>query len=74
MEHHQHVPWQLKIAAKIILSRVPLSPRLLNKAGVFRTNAMQDPGYAVGVFAGSPPQLENSKVGARPVHGRSAGT
>jgi hypothetical protein len=50
MEHHQHVPWQLKIAAKVILSRVPLSPRLLNKAGVFRTNAMQDPGYAVGVF------------------------
>jgi Actinobacteria/chloroflexi VLRF1 release factor len=29
-------------------------------------------GYAVGVFAGSPPQLENSKVGGRPVHGRSA--
>jgi SAM-dependent methyltransferase len=50
MEHHQHVPWQLKIAAKVILSRVPVSPRLLNKAGVFRTNAMQDPGYAVGVF------------------------
>ena len=29
-------------------------------------------GYAVGVFAGSPPRLESSKVGSRPVHGRSA--
>lgn len=29
-------------------------------------------GYAVGVFRGSPPRLEASKTGARPVHGRSA--
>jgi hypothetical protein len=29
-------------------------------------------GYAVGVFAGSPPRLVNSKTGRRPVHGRSA--
>jgi Actinobacteria/chloroflexi VLRF1 release factor len=29
-------------------------------------------GYAVGVFAGSPPQLVSSKAGSRPVHGRSA--
>jgi gluconate 5-dehydrogenase len=29
-------------------------------------------GYAVGVFAGSPPRLESSKTGSRPVHGRSA--
>jgi hypothetical protein len=29
-------------------------------------------GYAVGVFAGSPPQLVSSKTGSRPVHGRSA--
>ena len=29
-------------------------------------------GYAVGVFAGSPPRLVSSKVGSRPVHGRSA--
>ena len=29
-------------------------------------------GYAVGVFAGSPPQLAASKTGSRPVHGRSA--
>ena len=29
-------------------------------------------GYAVGVFAGSPPHLVSSKTGRRPVHGRSA--
>jgi len=29
-------------------------------------------GYAVGVFAGSPPRLAASKVGSRLVHGRSA--
>jgi hypothetical protein len=29
-------------------------------------------GYAVGVFTGSPPRLAGSKVGSRPVHGRSA--
>jgi SAM-dependent methyltransferase len=50
MDHHQHVPWQLKIAAKVILSRVPVSQRILSKAGVFRTNAMENPRYAIGVF------------------------
>jgi Actinobacteria/chloroflexi VLRF1 release factor len=29
-------------------------------------------GYAAGVFSGTPPRLEASKVGARQVHGRSA--
>ena len=29
-------------------------------------------GFAVGVFAGSPPRLMSSKTGRRPVHGRSA--
>jgi hypothetical protein len=29
-------------------------------------------GYAVGVFTGSPPRLVSSKIGSRPVHGRSA--
>jgi SAM-dependent methyltransferase len=49
MEHHQHVPWQLKIAAKVILSRV-ISHRFLNKAGIFKTNEMEDAGYAIRVF------------------------
>ena len=50
MEHHQHLPWQLRIAAKVILSHVPISHRLLNKAGIFTTNEMENPGYAVEVF------------------------
>jgi hypothetical protein len=50
MEHHQHVPWQLKIVAKVILSRVPVSHRLLNKAGVFKTDEMENPDYAIDVF------------------------
>ena len=29
-------------------------------------------GYAVGVFTGSPTRLVSSKIGSRPVHGRSA--
>jgi len=29
-------------------------------------------GYAAGVFTGSPPRLVSSKIGSRPVHGRSA--
>lgn len=29
-------------------------------------------GYAVGVFTGTPPALDSSKTGNRPVHGRSA--
>jgi hypothetical protein len=29
-------------------------------------------GYAIGVFAGAPPELVSSKAGSRPVHGRSS--
>ena len=49
MEHHPHVPWQLKIAAKVILSRA-VSHRLLNKAGMFNMGEMDRPSYALGVF------------------------
>ena len=44
------LPWQLKIAAKVILSRVPLSPKLLSRAGVFQVGGMRRPEYAVNVF------------------------
>jgi hypothetical protein len=27
MDHHSHVPWQLKIAAKVVLSGLPISGR-----------------------------------------------
>src|ERR1700685_4708840 len=50
MEPHHHVPWQLKIAAKVVLSHVPLSHRLLNKVGVFNLGGMLRAEYAVGVF------------------------
>lgn len=50
MGHHRHVPWQLKIAAKVILSRVSVSHRFLNRAGIFKTNEMENAGYAIGVF------------------------
>jgi SAM-dependent methyltransferase len=50
MEHYQQFPWQLKIAAKVILSRVPISHRLLNRAGVFNVGGMSKPEYAIGVF------------------------
>jgi SAM-dependent methyltransferase len=50
MGNHSRVPWQLKIAAKVILSRVPLSPKLLSRAGVFQVGGMRRPEYAVNVF------------------------
>ena len=50
MERSEQVPWQLKIAAKVILSRIPISHRLLNKAGIFNVGGMDNPKYAVGVF------------------------
>ena len=46
---HQ-VPWQFKIAAKLILSRVPISQKLFNRAGLFNLGGMRQPEYAVGVF------------------------
>lgn len=50
MGNHSRVPWQLKIAAKVVLSRVPLSPKLLSRAGVFQVGGMRHPKYAIGVF------------------------
>jgi hypothetical protein len=42
-----HLPWQLKIAAKLVLS---VSRRLLNKVGLFNPGGMEKPQYALGVF------------------------
>jgi SAM-dependent methyltransferase len=50
MGNHSHVPWQLKIAAKVILSRVPLSPDVRRRMGLFQVGAMQRPDYALRVF------------------------
>jgi Actinobacteria/chloroflexi VLRF1 release factor len=62
--------------------RLPSSPEPVAVAGALEAHATADRtvgvllvrlgGYAVGVFAGSPPRLVSSKTGSRPVHGRSA--
>jgi SAM-dependent methyltransferase len=44
------IPWWAKIAAKLLLSRVPLGHRAWRRLGAFRHGAMLDPGYALQVF------------------------
>ncbi len=44
------VPWQLKIAAKLVLARVPFDHRLWKRAGLFQLGAMEQPEYALAVF------------------------
>ena len=54
------VPWWARIAAKLILSRLPIGPRLWQRFGLFSPGFMLEPGYAIAVFrshyerAGSP--------------------
>jgi SAM-dependent methyltransferase len=50
MHASQAFPWQLKIAAKLILARMPVNSRLLKRFGVFNSSAMAKPEYALGVF------------------------
>lgn len=55
------LPWWLKIAAKLVLSRLPISKKWWQKLGLFSPGFMLDPAYAISVFqahyarAGSPP-------------------
>jgi hypothetical protein len=44
------IPWWAKIAAKVVLSRVPAGNQAWRRLGVFRHGAMLDPGYALQVF------------------------
>ena len=44
-------PWWLLIAAKLLLSRVPLSYRFFASIGVFRHGRMHNPTYAIDTFA-----------------------
>lgn len=50
MEITQHIPWQLKIAAKLVLSRLPLDYHLWKKVGLFDLGRMERPEYALGIF------------------------
>jgi SAM-dependent methyltransferase len=44
------LPWQAKVAAKIVLSRVPAGYAVWRRLNLFRHGAMDDPAYAEDVF------------------------
>jgi len=45
-----HIPWFIKIPAKIAISRLPLGNRHWQRLNLFRAGAMDTPAYAFGVF------------------------
>jgi len=44
------MPWALKIIAKIILSRLPVSYRRWTNLGLFKLGSMANPNYAIKIF------------------------
>ena len=50
MRHMQSVPWQVKIAAKIVLARLPLPYHFWEKIGLFKQGGMDRPEYALRIF------------------------
>jgi SAM-dependent methyltransferase len=46
----EQIPWPIKIGAKIVLARVPVSYSVWKKLGVFVNGEMQEPEYAFNVF------------------------
>jgi SAM-dependent methyltransferase len=50
MRHMQGVPWPLKIAAKIVLARLPLPYHFWKKIGLFKQGGMDRPEYALTIF------------------------
>src|ERR1700731_1360171 len=50
MRHMQSVPWQLKIAAKMVLARLPVSYHSWEKIGLFKQGGMERPEYALKIF------------------------
>lgn len=44
------LPWQLKIAAKIVLSRLPLNYGTWSRLRLFRHGSMDDPPHALEIF------------------------
>jgi SAM-dependent methyltransferase len=50
MRHTQSVPWQSKIAAKIVLARLPVSYHSWEKIGLFKQGGMERPEYALKIF------------------------
>jgi hypothetical protein len=46
----KQVPWQVKVAAKLVLARVPFNYQIWKRIGIFKLGAMERPEYALGVF------------------------
>jgi SAM-dependent methyltransferase len=46
------LPWWAKIAAKLVMSRLPIGGRTWQSLGLFSPGAMHDPDYALAVFDG----------------------
>jgi SAM-dependent methyltransferase len=46
----EHIPWPVKFAAKIVMSRLPLDYQAWKKAGLFDLGEMQHPEYALEIF------------------------
>jgi len=46
----ERMPWRLKIVAKIILSRLPISYTFWQNLGLFRHGRMDDASYSINVF------------------------
>jgi hypothetical protein len=44
------LPWQVNVAAKIVLSRMPISYRIWKRVGFFKLGSMDRPEYAYSVF------------------------
>lgn len=50
MNVRQILPWQAKIVAKIVLSRLPFDYRFWQHLGLFKHGGMEQPEYAYNVF------------------------
>jgi SAM-dependent methyltransferase len=50
MKNLKQIPWQIKIGAKIVLSRLPFGYSLWQKIGLFRHGKMDQITYVKGVF------------------------
>lgn len=44
------IPWWMKISAKLLLSRLPVAPRIWHRLGLFKPGHMENESYAHDVF------------------------
>ena len=44
------VPWWIRMGAKLVLARLPLSYEFWRTLGIFRHGDMHNPNHAIGVF------------------------